>query len=214
MGYGISTLVSPRTSRLFQLWVATSIAINNNNVHLVTWSPVDFLLLSRSSSAICCTLKCLVFETPRDCIEQDVWDVSILISWGFIMVSHTEAPRSTSTPCKSQWDNPRWIWVKLATLAHVVHAGRSTIQTLFHSVVCPLMKPLQYVVMRETHLIIQAHLTKLRILHFAVVLHTIPDHTLEGMQTLIPQLHAWHDMARWWTLILSQTNLNFLVQYP
>lgn len=53
-------------------------------------------------------------------------------------------------------------------------------------------------------------MNKLRML-LSIVLHTIPHHALEGMQTLIPQLLIY--MTCWRTLIPSQINLDFLIQH-
>ena len=58
---------------------------------------------------------------------------------------------------------------------------------------CPLMSPLRYVAMRETHMIVQTHLIKLHILHFAAF--------MSSANTL------------WWTNLKCSSPLSF-IQYP
>lgn len=85
--------------------------------------------------------------------------------------------------------------------------------------------------MAKIHTIAQSNLTEFAILHFAIiqviihvvvhelemlltiVLHTSPNHALEGVQTLIPQLLARDDMSIGGLTSHPKQTFHFLVQY-
>lgn len=150
------------------------------------------------------------------------------------MIFHVEAARLTSMPTHLNGMTRVGFRVKLSIFAPMRRiAGETNTWVLLDMKLCPLMtSPLWIVAMRNARTIVHTHLPKLHVFHIAViwilgqyitmntlkillsiVLHTIPDHALEGMQAFIPQLLAWDNMTCQRAFILSQTNLHILLQH-
>ena len=75
----------------------------------------------------------------------------------------------------------------MVTLAHVIeHPNKSDTQILLHVKMCPLMGPLQNIAMRETQMIVQAHLPKISLFYLPFI-HVIgKDIVVHEFKMLVP----------------------------